>query len=167
MTTSLEALYIPVIKPEPMDLPDLPDLPALSEMKRLKEKEKKVEYEPEIPSKAKLPEDFMRDYRPIPSPRPVKRVVLPEISSKVSPIPEPEKKIASVKLSLKQEQVLDILNRIDLDKLQESIDRPKSGYPLKDLRLFAKRLGIPISGLRKGGIAKRIFDKIQPQEEEK
>jgi len=91
----------------------------------------------------------------------INRVILPNIPSKISPIPEAKRVIAVSPEHLRQEKVLEILNKIEVDKLEDSIIFPKGGYSLPELKGFAKQLGISTADLRKAGVAQRILEKIK------
>lgn len=96
-------------------------------------------------------------------PEPVAKVRLPKTSSQITSIKERKKPIKTEPLL--QEKVMEILNKIDMYKLEGSIETSKGGYQLKDLKVFAKQLGIPATNLRKAGIARRILEKIRLKEE--
>lgn len=91
----------------------------------------------------------------------VNKITLPTISSQIPPISEANRIVTVSPGQLRQEKVLEILDKIEIGKLQESVSFPKGGYPLPELKQFAKELGIPTADLRKAGVAKRILEKIQ------
>jgi len=92
---------------------------------------------------------------------PIDKVTLPTISSRLSPISEVKRVISPSPGQLRQEKMLEILDKIEIEKIEESISFPKGGYPLPMLKGFAKELGISTADLRKAGVAKRILEKIK------
>ena len=91
----------------------------------------------------------------------IDEVILPNISSQIVSIPEAKRIVTVSPGQLRQEKVLEILNKIEVGKLENSIIFPKGGYSLPKLKGFAKQLGISTADLRKAGVAQRILEKIQ------
>lgn len=93
----------------------------------------------------------------------VEKVNLPGVSSR-TPFIEEEPKPVENPNTLKQEPLIQKLAQIDLQKLEESIIFPKSGYPLPELKTIAKKLQIPTTNVKKSGLAQRIKEKIKLKE---
>jgi len=153
---------IPVLRPEEKEFVGPPALPGLMLKPSITE--------PERPSQIftfgewkGLPEDADISPESPRKPEPVAKVRLPKTSSQIASIKERKKPIKTELLL--QEKVMEILNKIDMNELEGSIETSKGGYPLKELKVFAKQLGIPATNLRKAGIARRILEKIRLKEE--
>lgn len=93
----------------------------------------------------------------------VSKVQLPTFSSEVE-LTEEHKKPIQQPTALLQDVLMQNLDKIKIEKLQESIDHPKSGYQLPELKSFAKQLEIPTTDLRKAGLAQAILSKIKLKE---
>lgn len=97
----------------------------------------------------------------------VDKVSLPEISTHINSIPESFHDTAEPHTKLAQEDLFEVMESIDINILIESITGgKKSGFTLSELNTFAKRLGIPVTGLKKVGLAQRILDKIKLKSED-
>jgi len=97
----------------------------------------------------------------------VDRVNLPEVSTRIESIPEAFHETVEPETKLSQEGVFDVMETIDIEKLTDSVvGGKKAGFTLTELNTFAKQLGIPVTGLKKIGMAQRILDKIKLKTEE-
>lgn len=94
-------------------------------------------------------------------------VELPDVSTKIESIPEARHEIADPGTILSQEDIFKVVDKIDIDKLAQSIvGGKKAGFTLSELNTYAKQLGVPVTGLKKVGMSKRIMDRIKLKIEE-
>lgn len=97
----------------------------------------------------------------------VVKVELPDVSTEIESIPEVPHEVVDPETVLSQDDIFKVVDKIDIDKLVESIvGGKKAGFTLTQLNTFAKQLGVPVTGLKKVGMSQRIMDRIKLKTEE-